>query len=383
MIDRQIVFQHDGSTVAPAYKTAVNTTGLAFIPPQPASIDFDANPLLVNNTLWISQGETLLLSSKELGAVHPGADDSLLVFQITSLQHGRFSVVGSPSMEINNFYQQNITDRQIQFTHDNSTQPPFYNVSVTDGRISLPLYSVQVVFNPPVLVHNQLTINQGQALILTVENLQATQMAADSEQLWFIISQVIHGNFSLTNSSTTPISRFQQRSITAGQVQFAHDETTESPGYRVSVTDGQITTDPQPASIDFDSLPVLVNNQIIIGQNQTILLTPQQLSAIHRGIADPNLQFEITNVTHATFRVMPSLQWLSQINLTQQAITNGSVFLRQDGSSETPSYQVVVTDGRAFTSPASGQYYILPATDVYSKSIICQQFRRFDYFNRR
>ena len=148
-------------------------------------------------------------------------------------------------MEINNFYQQNITDRQIQFTHDNSTQPPFYNVSVTDGRISSPPHTVQVVFNPPILIHNQLMINQGQTLILTPENLQATQMAADGEQLWFIISQVIHGNFSLTNASTTPISRFQQRSITAGQVQFTHDDTTESPGYRVSVTDGQITTDPQ------------------------------------------------------------------------------------------------------------------------------------------
>ena len=64
IIDRQIVFQHDGSTLAPNYRTAVNTTGLAFIPSQPADIDFDANPLLANNTLWISQGETLLLSSK-------------------------------------------------------------------------------------------------------------------------------------------------------------------------------------------------------------------------------------------------------------------------------------------------------------------------------
>ena len=152
VIDGQIVFQHDGGTVAPTYKTAVNTTGLAFIPPQPASIDFDTNPLLVNNTLWISQGDTLLLSSEQLSAVHPGAEDSLLQFAITGLQHGRFTVVGSPSLEISRFYQQNITDRRIQFSHDNSTHPPIYTVSATDGRVSSPPATVQVIFNPPVLV---------------------------------------------------------------------------------------------------------------------------------------------------------------------------------------------------------------------------------------
>ena len=351
VMDRQIVFRHDGGIVTPVYKIGINTTGITYIPPQPAAINFDANPVLVNNTLWINQGEILLLSNQELSALHPGADGSLLVFQITALQQGRFSMVSSPSLDINSFYQQNITDRQIQFTHDNSTQSPFYNVTVTDGRISLSPNTVKVVFNPPILIRNQLTINQGQTVILTQKDLQATKKSTDGEELWFIISQVVYGNFSLINAPTTQISRFQQQFITASQVQFTQDGTAESPGYQVSVSDGQIITNPQLATIDFDPMPVLVNNQAVIGQNQTILLTSQQLSAFHRGIADPDLQFEISNVTHAMFRVASSLQWLPQINLTQQSIQNGSVFLMQDGGSEPPAYQVAVTDGRAFTQP--------------------------------
>ena len=122
--DGRVLFQQDGNMTAPSYQIMVNTTGLAFIPAQSAAVDFDARPLLLNNTLSLNQGDTIVLTGQALSADHPGATDNpALRFDITNLEHGRFSPVDAPSNEIFSFYQQNITDRRIQFTHDNSTQP--------------------------------------------------------------------------------------------------------------------------------------------------------------------------------------------------------------------------------------------------------------------
>ena len=366
VMDHQIVFRHDGSAIAPSYKMGVNTSGLAFIPPQLASIDFDAQPVLLNNTLLIQPGETVLINNQTLSATHPGGQDNALEFIISAPQHGYFSWVDAPVTSILQFYQQNITDRRVQFSHDNSTMAPGYAVMVSDGRLTLAPAPAEVVFNLPVLLNNQLIINQGQTQVLTPGNLKATQMFAEDNQLIFIVSAVNQGYFSFTSDSGTPITRFNQQTIGDGQVQFIHDDSLEAPGYFVAVNDGELSTSPQAPQVDFDLKPVLVNNGLVIGQGQTVMLTPAQLKAMHNGVVDPDLRFIITNVTHAAFVLKPDTSPLTALNFTQQAIQNGNVFLIQDGGSESPAYQVVVTDGRAFTQPASANitFYQQPVFTV-------------------
>ena len=64
-------------------------------PDQPASIDFDATPILLNNSLVINQGQTVPLTSTFLSATHPGGDDRILLFNISSVMHGKFSFTAS------------------------------------------------------------------------------------------------------------------------------------------------------------------------------------------------------------------------------------------------------------------------------------------------
>ena len=113
------------------------SNGTLTTPAQPAFIDFDATPILLSNSLIINQGQTVPLTSSFLSATHPGGDDRVLLFNISSVMHGKFSFMTAPNKAIFNFYQQNITDGLIQFSHDNSTLAPSYLVSVTDGRITL------------------------------------------------------------------------------------------------------------------------------------------------------------------------------------------------------------------------------------------------------
>lgn len=341
--DGLIQFSHDNSTEIPEYTVSV-TDGRMTSSPQAAAIDFDAAPILINNTLVINQGETVHLTSSSLGAIHPTGDDNDLLFTVSNVTQGQFSAIDFPEQSIESFYQQNITDQVIQFTHNNSTVPPSYRVSVSDGRITVPPATATIDFDAmPLLINNNLRINQGQTVVVTSGNLQATQPLGEDAELTFLITTVTHGNFSLLTAADVPIFSFQQQTLTAGNVQFAHDDTLQSPTYQVSVTDGRLTTPPQSAFIDFDQRPILVNNAITINQNQTLLLTSQQLSATHNGVADPDLLFHITNLTHAT---------LEEVTFTQQAVMDGNILLVQDGGAIAPSYAVSVDDGRMQTDPA-------------------------------
>ncbi len=340
--DGLVRFVHDNTTMAPAYQVAVRQDNVT-TPFQAAKIDFDANPVLVNNTLAINQGETIVLTNKILGATHPSGDDRVLLFNITQVQQGQFN--------LNIFSQQNIVDGLIQFTHDNSLNAPAYHVSVSDGRITLPPELAVVNFDTmPILLNNTLRIDQGQRVILQPDNLLATQPFKDDSVLTFMLTAVEHGNFSFINAPDQVIFNFQQQNITMGIVQFIHDNTPQAPTYCVAVTDGRASTTPQLAFIDFDAAPVLLKNQLTIGQGQTVNLTSGNLLASHAGTEDSDLNFIIGTVEYGNFLVdqQPVLLF------SQRAINNNQVSFSHDNSLNPPNYTVSVSDGRITTLSAAG-----------------------------
>ena len=170
---------------------------------------------------------------------------------------------------------------EFEFTHDNSTLSPAYDVSVTDGRISISPVSAQIDFDTtPLLLNNSLRVNQGQVVIFISSNLKATHPGKPNNTLQFVVSQLTHGNFSFTTAPQFALKTFQQQNIT-NEVQCAQDGSPQSPTYAISVTDGRISTSPQFAAIDFDPLPILVNNQLKIGQGQTVTLTTDNFLVTH------------------------------------------------------------------------------------------------------
>ncbi|MBS0351114.1 MAG: FG-GAP repeat protein, partial [Proteobacteria bacterium] len=352
--DELIEFKHDNSTQAPAYQVSV-TDGRTVSSWQSALIDFDAAPILLNNTLIINQGQMIRFTSATLSATHPGGDDQMLLFDVNNVQHGKFSVINKPDQEIMSFYQQNITNGLIQFSHDNSTIAPNYSVSVSDGRITLAPVAATIDFDiTPILEINQLTINQGQSIILTEDNLHATQAGSLQGALTFIISDCQHGQFTGVDNQQ-PLLNFQQQNITDRRIQFIHDNSITAPSYRVSVSDGRITTEPSPATIAFDPAPILVNNQLTIGQDQTVTLTTANLLATHNGTAESTLEFIVSQVQNGGF-IVPDGQKTSEtgsnITFSQQQVLDQTILFYQQGSA-TPAYQVSVSDGRITLPPAS------------------------------
>ena len=314
----------------------------------------DIPPVLVNNSLSLYPNETVLITPGCLSAYDRNHDNKTLVFVPSNVTHGRFELISNPGKAIANFTQQQIMVGDILFVPDGTTEAPSYNITVrTTGIAYVSPTPANITFNLLQIKNNQLMINQGQTVLLTTENLSATDTGSQEDNVEFIISDLQHGQFQWINFPDQPILTFKQQNITDGAVNFMQDGSALPPCYNVTVSNGKITVGPQASLIDFDPSPVLVNNQLKINQGQTVALTTDNLLATHSGIADPQLTFIITNISNGRFMVPgEDIQSALFLDTTfgQQQILDQAVLFYQQGT-DAPAYRVSVSDGRINTSP--------------------------------
>lgn len=344
-----VQFVHDGSANAPSYSVTASD-GRMSSSTQPASISFDVPPTLLANTLTINQGQTVVLNLSNLNA----ADlySSGFTFSITNLQHGYFALTSAPSTPITQFTLGQIQSGIVGFVHDGSSNPPGYSVSVSDGRLSSTAQAASVSFDaPPTINLNALTINQGQTVVLDAGNLSASSPYSSSSSFTFIITNIQHGYFALVSSPSTAITSFSQVQIQSGSVQFVQDGTSNPPSYAVTVSDGRLSSASQLVTVSFDAIPIIVTNMLVINQGQTVVLTTANLSAY-----DPYASaytFIISDVQHGYFVQIsnPNVP-ITSFNPTQ--IQSGDILFVHDGTTNPPSYDVMLSDGRLSSAIQAG-----------------------------
>jgi hypothetical protein len=119
---------------------------------------------------------------------------------------------------------------------------------------------------------NELTITQGQTVVLTSENLAIFALLPANlvNSLAFTVTQIQGGKFTLINNSNVAILNFTQSQVQSGQVQFTSDRSAPV-AYRVglyNVTDGRLVLPFIPSTITFtNNPPIVINpplNQILI-----------------------------------------------------------------------------------------------------------------------
>jgi Cadherin-like len=112
-------------------------------------INVNASPTMSNNTLGISEGEQVVLSSAQIQATDLDAPAAnTLVFSVTSASHGMFSLLSAPLAPISQFTQNDVDTGNLLFTHDGTEAAPSYNLSVSDGMISSASQAAAISFQP-------------------------------------------------------------------------------------------------------------------------------------------------------------------------------------------------------------------------------------------
>ncbi len=212
---------------------------------------------------------------------------------------------------------------------------------------------VYVIFGdiPPQMVNNNLNLYRSEQILLNTTHLAAFDKNHDNNSLIFVSTNITHGYFEDINQQNIHLFNFTQLQIKNQQIRFVHDGSLDTPAYEITVRSSGIAwTGPSAATIHFNPMPiVLVNNQLVVNQSQTIKITTLNLLATCN--ISSNLTFTITNITHGFFSVEDIILHSPVISFSQQAIYAKKVSFTQDGSPYTPSYQVSVNDSWIQTAP--------------------------------
>ena len=253
----QVKFQHDGSEFGPSYFISVSD-GVTSTTPVAGAVGIvpvDDEPVLLNNSLTVAEGATVVLSSANFSATDVDSNDATLVFVVTNVTGGRFALIGNQGVAITSFTQQQVIDGDVVFVDDADEVPPSYDVALGYGPNTTTPTAGAVTFtnlnDAPLLVNNALAVAEGQTVVLDTTNLSATDVDNASGALIFTVSGVTGGQFELVGAPGVAVTSFTQQQITDGDVVFVDNGDETAPSYSVSVSDGDVTTTAVPASVTF------------------------------------------------------------------------------------------------------------------------------------
>ena len=122
---------------------------------------------------------------------------------------------------------------------------------------------VVAVNDVPAIAINSLVIAQGQSVVLSSLNVNATDVDNSAAQLVYTATGVSGGRFEFETALGVAVTSFTQDQINSGAVKFVHDGGLVTPGYSLTVNDGQLSSAASPANVTFTKLPAGV--QLING----------------------------------------------------------------------------------------------------------------------
>jgi Ca2+-binding RTX toxin-like protein len=100
-------------------------------------------PVLVNNSLTLSEEQTIQIDNTNISATDVDDNPANLVFTVSNVQHGEFRVNG---VAATSFTQAQITSNLVRFVHDGGEAPPAYKISVSDGKATTTAQAAAITF---------------------------------------------------------------------------------------------------------------------------------------------------------------------------------------------------------------------------------------------
>ena len=270
------------------------------------------------------------------------------------MTHGHFELTSQPGIDLVNFTQPQLQSGSIRFVHDGSSSAPSYNITVysagiawtglssanitfipaptttaqtstlvqtstvnqtpTPSATSTPVPTLTPTSTPTVtpfslmLLDNQLTLSNDQTVILSANNLKASEIGVNSSQLIFSIGNVQNGYFSTVpnNGVTKNLTSFTQSQIQSGDIEFIHTGDNQAPGYSVIVSDEVHSTLPSAATVYFTGAPIITQNTVNVTTGSTITLTPALLNlTVTDGSMPSQVILTISNLQHGVITSTP------------------------------------------------------------------------------
>jgi hypothetical protein len=329
--DGVIEFVHDGGETAPSYTLTVadtalvpdgpvNTLTIDSVIPEGGFTNVNDPPTIENNTLTITEGETVTFSSTQLSASDPDSVVSQLQVSFSEISGGVFFLDGNELAAGDTFTAGAIAFGELEFVDDGDDFAPSYNVTISDG-IDTVTETATIVFTPvndaPEITTNSFTITEGRRLTLNDPTTPGTLnlVATDSEtpdDLLFTVSDVQNGEFfQVVGFEAVPVSSFTLETLNNGDINFEHNGSEEAPSFQITVSDPENATATVTASVTFvpvNDAPTLEVAQLAITEGATEVLTTASFLANDVDSSADDLTFIVSELEGGEFTLANSIE---------------------------------------------------------------------------
>ncbi len=325
-----LVEDADGATATRTQAITVNNVAPAILIP-------GAGPAGPAITLPLGQEDTPVLFS--LGALDPGVTDALQWRVSAAPNQGTVTILPAVAGQPQEFrYTPNL----------NVSGADFFTLELSDGDGGVDTVVVNLFLDAvndlPVIAANQFTVTEGQPLLITQANLNATDIETFGPNLAFEITGLAPGErFAVTGK---PDNFFSLLDVIEGRVTFIDDGNETPPAFTITVRDGSAGgVVSAPANITFipvNDAPVIVNRSFTVTEGQTVLLTTLNFTATDEELVnDGALVYNITRLEGGVLQV----SGVTRTSFTQADIDGGRVTFVHGGDDIVPVLEYTVSDG--------------------------------------
>ncbi|KAI1883643.1 hypothetical protein AGOR_G00233680 [Albula goreensis] len=337
-------------------------------------VDDETPRMTINDGLEVEIGETKTITNRVLKATDLDSEDKDLTY---ILRYGpnqghlqritKFGdVVGNITVEMN-FTQDEIDKQLIQYVHTGQEGVrDLMKFDVTDGinplidrYFYISIGSIDMVF--PDVINKGVTLKEGGRVTLTTDLLSTSDINSPDEHLTFSITRApSRGHLECTDFPGVPISTFTQLQLAGNKVYYIHtsDDEAKMDSFEFEVTDGYnpVFRTFRVSITDVDNKkPVLTIHNLVLGEGESKLITPFELTVEDRDTPDNLLRFIVTQVPVHGQLLFNNTR--SVTTFTKQDLNENLITYNHDGT-ETgeDSFSFTVTDG------THTEFYVFPDT---------------------
>lgn len=372
-----VVFVHDGGEGNGSFSFSLADGGEDGAPAATGTFNItktdvnDAPVITVNNTIDVTEGQTVTITTADLNIVDPDDSGTGIVYTLSNITNGFVELSTNPFTPVISFTQADLNSNRVIFRHDGNEGDASFDISVEDGNedgsppatATVNLNKLDVNDAPSVGVNLGSSVNQNSIVIIKNSVLDADDPDDSGVGLIYTVTGTTNGQVELFSNPNVAITSFTQDDIDNSRVVFRHSGPPTTASFDFTLADGGedsagTVSDTFLLTVDnVNDAPIIATNvSPTMSEGATLTITTAMLDSFDPDDLGAGLLWTASNLSNGIIQV----NGVTQNTFTQADLDAGLVtFVHDDSETTVAGFDIQVEDGgEDGSTPATGSFAI-------------------------